>query len=122
MHHEEFDVLNVADQERLVARGHHMSRLLVGTEADLRGRVLLVIQAANYAPTDFEVQGLCVWGHGTYRWHHLVTAEPSTHTVVDALGLPPARGDTLEPVALVPGEALRACETTKELNTSSSLA
>ena len=36
VHQEELDILGVADQKRLVTRGHHVSRLLVGAEADLR--------------------------------------------------------------------------------------
>jgi hypothetical protein len=35
VHQEELDVLDVADQEGLVARGHHVLGLLVGAIADL---------------------------------------------------------------------------------------
>lgn len=35
MHKEELDVTDVADEESLVAGGHHVLGLLVGTEADL---------------------------------------------------------------------------------------
>lgn len=37
VHEEELDVLGVVDEEGLVARGHHVSCLLVGAEADLKG-------------------------------------------------------------------------------------
>jgi hypothetical protein len=35
VHEEELDVLDVADEEGLVARGHHVLGLLVGAIADL---------------------------------------------------------------------------------------
>jgi hypothetical protein len=35
VHEEELDVLDVADKESLVARGHHVAGLLVGAIADL---------------------------------------------------------------------------------------
>lgn len=35
MHEEELKVLDVADEESLVAGGHHVAGLLVGTVADL---------------------------------------------------------------------------------------
>jgi len=35
VHEEELNVLDVADEERLVARGHHVLGLLVGAIADL---------------------------------------------------------------------------------------
>lgn len=35
MHEQELEVLDVVDEEGLVARGHHVAGLLVGTEADL---------------------------------------------------------------------------------------
>ena len=37
MHEEELDVVDVADEEGLVAGGHHVAGLLVGTIADLDG-------------------------------------------------------------------------------------
>lgn len=47
--------------------------------------------------------------HVTYRWHDHLTLEPSPHTIVDTLGLSPARVDTLVGVTLMSMEALRAC-------------
>ena len=35
VHHEELDVLGVVDEESLVAGGHHVAGLLVGTVTDL---------------------------------------------------------------------------------------
>jgi hypothetical protein len=35
VHEEQLDVLDVADEEGLVARGHHVTGLLVGAIADL---------------------------------------------------------------------------------------
>lgn len=35
MHEEQFDVLDVVDEEGLVARGHHVAGLLVGAITDL---------------------------------------------------------------------------------------
>lgn len=35
MHEEEVEVLDVVDEERLVARGHHEASLLVGAVSDL---------------------------------------------------------------------------------------
>lgn len=53
-----------------------------------------------------------VVGFKTYRGHGQVALEASPNPVIDTLGLPPCRRDTLEPVALVPGEALRAYKIT----------
>jgi hypothetical protein len=36
VHEQQLDVLDVADKEGLVARGHHEAGLLVGAEADLQ--------------------------------------------------------------------------------------
>lgn len=36
VHKEQLDVLDVADEESLVARGHHVAGLLVGAIADLK--------------------------------------------------------------------------------------
>jgi len=44
----------------------------------------------------------------TYRWHGQVALEAPPHPIIDTLGLPPCWGDALEPIALVPSEALRA--------------
>lgn len=35
VHHQEFDILDIVNKERLVARGHHVTSLLVGPETDL---------------------------------------------------------------------------------------
>lgn len=35
VHHQEFDILDVVDKEGLVAGGHHVAGLLVGTKANL---------------------------------------------------------------------------------------
>ena len=39
MHEQELNVLGVADEESLVAGGHHEAGLLVGAEADLYERI-----------------------------------------------------------------------------------
>jgi hypothetical protein len=52
----------------------------------------------------------CLEGPRTYRGHDHATPEASPDTVVDTLGLAPAGIEALEPVTLVTGEALRACE------------
>ena len=38
VHEEELDILDVADEESLVAGGHHVAGLLVGAIADLEAR------------------------------------------------------------------------------------
>lgn len=46
VHEEQLDVLDVADKEGLVARGHHVAGLLVGAIADLKKkkkRIMLVM-------------------------------------------------------------------------------
>jgi hypothetical protein len=47
VHEEQFDVLNVVDEEALVAGGHHVPGLLVGAEADL--------------PSVFMLANPCLW-------------------------------------------------------------
>jgi hypothetical protein len=81
VHEEQLDILDVVDEEALVAGGHHVPGLLVGAEAD--------------------------------RGHNHATPEASPDTVVDTLGLAPAGIEALEPITLVTGEALRACNMSK---------
>jgi hypothetical protein len=47
VHEEQFDVLDVVDEEALVAGGHHVPGLLVGAEADL--------------PSVFMLANPCLW-------------------------------------------------------------
>lgn len=62
----------------------------------------LPIRSAAASPVQFEVVR-------AYLRHSSLALEPPPHTVVDTLGLPPARVDALEAVALVAVEALRVC-------------
>jgi hypothetical protein len=54
VHEEELDVVDVADEEGLVAGGHHVAGLLVGTIADLEGgksRQLLFLVSRIESPS-----------------------------------------------------------------------
>jgi hypothetical protein len=46
VHHEQLDVVDVADEEGLVSRGHHVAGLLVGAIADLQD---ICHQQTNYS-------------------------------------------------------------------------
>ena len=128
VHQEELDVVDVADEERLVAGGHHVAGLLVGAIADLGVEIGCVSRRFSrfatrapvarpnpplssapvsltriFAPTETPKTA-------TYRGHSKVALEPSPNTVVNTLGLAPCRVQALEPVALVAHEALGACK------------
>ena len=47
--------------------------------------------------------------NATYRWHSSLTFKPSSHPVVNALGLPPTGVDAFESITLMAVEALCAC-------------
>lgn len=51
MHKEELDVADVVDEESLVAGGHHVAGLLVGSETD-RGHNHLSLEASSHAVVD----------------------------------------------------------------------
>ena len=48
VHEEELDVLNVADEESLVAGGHHVAGLLVGAIADLNVAIEQVSRCPSF--------------------------------------------------------------------------
>lgn len=48
VHEEEFDIAGVVDEESLVAGGHHMSGLLVGSETDRRHNHLLKLEQPSH--------------------------------------------------------------------------
>ena len=93
VHQEQFNIVGVLDEERLVARRHHVAGLLVGTVSNLNPSKYSSIVAPT--PTPRNKTGLPYRGHGS------LSLEPSPHTVIDTLGLPPCRIDTLVAVALV---------------------
>ena len=77
VHEEKLDILGVLHKEGLVARGHHMTGLLVAAVADL---------SIQYQYSVF------LFLHGrksTYGGHGNVAPEASTDAVVDTLGLAP---------------------------------
>lgn len=115
MHEEKLDVLEVADKESLVAGGGQELGLLVGTIADLKSKSLATCPTSKHADHQriFELSGsrsrVC-----TYLGHGNGTAESSSDSGIDTLGLAPARVHALEPITLVTGEALRACTHTSQ--------
>ena len=112
VHHQQLDVLQVADEEGLVAGGHHVAGLLVGAIANLSLRISTSILFRQVEAFVRESQVSTYGGHGNGA------TETTADTTVDTLGLPPAGVHAHEPVTLVTGEALRAC--TKPVNISSS--
>lgn len=115
VHQEELNVVDVADDEGPVARGHHELGLLVGTVADLREALAPLPNRANL-PSQARLSGKSRQAGArrdsirglTYRGHGQVALEPPSDARVDTLGLPPAGVDALEAVTLVASEALRA--------------
>ncbi len=83
MHEEELDVLDVADEEGLVARGHHVAGALVGAIANLERQPWSAPEALPCR----SIPPSLYLGHGSS------SLEAAAHTVVDTLGLPPARVD-----------------------------
>ena len=51
VHEEELDIVDVADDEGLVAGGHHVLGLLVGTVTDLRTRALASLSPLEEPPS-----------------------------------------------------------------------
>lgn len=47
VHQEQFNIVGVLDEERLVARRHHMAGLLVGTVSNLKPAQILVNSCSN---------------------------------------------------------------------------
>jgi hypothetical protein len=56
----------------------------------------------------------------SYLWHGRLALEPPPHTIVDALGLPPAGVNAFESIALVSVEALGVCSNQRRLSATSS--
>ena len=101
MHQEELDVLRVVDEEGLVAGGHHVAGLLVGSITDL-GPVL-----------SGQSSGFTGEKSASESWWETVhadnTLEAATDTVVNTLGLAPRGTDTHKAVRLVAEEAVGVC-------------
>lgn len=72
VHEEELDVLGVVDEESLVAGGHHVAGLLVGTETD-GGHGHLSLEAATDGIIDS--LGLAPRGANAHKTVRLVTVE-----------------------------------------------
>lgn len=68
VHHEELEVLDVVDQEGLVAGGHHVAGLLVGAVADLGG-VFVRERSPRGTPRDKNVQRAWQCCHGNDGGH-----------------------------------------------------
>jgi hypothetical protein len=127
VHHQQLDVLDVVDEEGLVARGHHVAGLLVGSVTDLH-RFRLSVHFAILSGSVVRFQsvrltmgasvltrpfyGLIVFGgvkgSKTYGGHGHGSTEASSDTVVNTLGLAPAGVEALEPITLVTVEARSA--------------
>jgi hypothetical protein len=72
VHEEELNVLDVADDERLVARGHHVLGLLVGAIAD-RGHSKIALEASP--DTVVDTLGLAPCRGNAHEAITLVTSE-----------------------------------------------
>lgn len=120
VHEEEVDITGVVDKEGLVAGGHHVAGLLVGTIANLYVSLesVLVLAVGSgraigakkfiFEDRSFRTPRIELVLTQTYRWHGNLALEPSSDTVVNTLGLSPAWVDTFVAFALVSVEALRA--------------
>lgn len=126
VHEQEVEVAGVVDEEGLVAGGHHVAGLLVAAVADLcdvsrQYSYLQTPTAPCEIPSIFITAPLSMFAKSsrslhptsqsfrsslpcigsTHLRHSSLTLEPSPDPVVNAMRLPPARGDTFEAVALV---------------------
>lgn len=81
VHEQKLNVPGVVDEEGLVARGHHVLGLLVGTVSDLSITSHISIRV-RLSVNIFSVGE-------SYRGHRKVALEASTDAVVDTLGLAP---------------------------------
>lgn len=124
MHEEKVNLGNVVDEEGLVARRHHVAGLPVGTVTNLyelgrpsattllRKVMIRPVPYSHFLVDDFSFPcpssflGLLDDAH---LWHGSLALEASADTVVDTLGLSPARVDAHEAVRLVAVEARSAC-------------
>lgn len=85
MHKEELDILNVVHDESLVARGHQVAGLLVGTVTDLYIQSSALHSQKPY-PTTFPSLESC---GSTHLWHSGLALESPPNSVVDTLRLSP---------------------------------
>jgi len=130
VHEEKVELGSVVDEESLVAGGHHVAGLLVGSVTDLFVVALsvsglwLFLKVQNF----FQVVAVFVLRHWRCSWPTLSTScrmnlkrmiahlghgslalEASAHAVVDTLWLSPAGVDAHEAVRLVAVEVRSAC-------------
>lgn len=118
VHQEKVDITDVVDEESLVAGGHHVAGLLVGSKTNLIVSSALVLDIVSpevhgrfvISPSEHEFEPVmtsCLFL--TYRWHNHLALEPSSDTIVNTLRLSPAGVETFVCVALMTMETLRAC-------------
>lgn len=110
VHEQKLNIVDVVDEEGLVAGGHHVAGLLVGTIANLQIRcVSTVFHLEARASHRDDCSSIdAIQGGCTYGGHGNGASEASSNSGVDTLGPSPAGADTLEAVTLVTFEALRA--------------
>jgi len=116
VHEEEINVAGVVNEESLVAGGHHVACLLVGSETNLTYHQRLswlcpkvIMSPELYLPW-YPSEAIIPLGslHPTYRWHNHLTLKSSTDAIIDTLWLSPWCVNTLIGVALMSVKALRA--------------
>ena len=95
MHEQKLNVLGVVDEEGLVAGGHHVAGLLVGTVTDLMYTLAVSIAVRMI-------------GRVSYGGHGNLALETTADSIVNTLGLAPRGVNTHEPVRLVTVEAVGA--------------
>ena len=115
VHKKEVEVSGIVDEERLVARGHHMAGFLVAAVSDLWSEERVVsmgeIPIPKLLPSksilSFEIHSRMTisYQNHTHLWHRRLALEPSPHSVVDSLGFSPAWVHAHEPVGLMAVEA-----------------
>lgn len=125
VHEEKVKLAGVVDEECLVSRGHHVPRLPVVAVSDLQNIDCQHLSAFVPVPRSRRLHSLTAfignpgpqlcallpspmrWDVSTHLRHRRLPLEPSPHSVVDALRLPPARVDAFEAVGLMAVEAVR---------------
>lgn len=110
VHQQQLEVLDVVDEESLVAGGGQEASLLVGSVANL----YFIHQ--HSCPS----RCLSLLLEMTYLGHADGAPEASADTAIDTLRLPPALTDTVEPVTLVTGEARLVCKSLLTLRPTAS--
>lgn len=91
MHEQQLNIVDIVDEEGLVAGGDHVAGLLVGAVSDLYSQEnQMISNVISFAfPRASRSNARVESSSKTYRGHGNVALEPSADTVVNTLRLAP---------------------------------